>query len=79
MKKEGLYMSRRNGRKSFGGPSFGDWAALGAGAAFTGYQATRIVKKSRMAADRRRSYEEQYNDRDIVDDYDRGYYLRESY
>ena len=72
-------MSRSRRNKDFGGPSFGDWLALGGGAAFTGYQATRIVKKSRMAAQRRRDYEEQYDARDVVTDYDRGYYLRDSY
>lgn len=70
-------MSKRRRNKEFGGPSGWDWAGLGVGAAFTGYQATKIYKKSRMAADRRRSYEEQYDARDVVNDYDRGYYLRD--
>ena len=73
-------MSRHaRSRRSFGGPSGGDWLGLGAGVAATGFFGTRIVRKTRYANERRRQYEEEMNDSDLVEDYDRGYYLRESY
>ena len=72
-------MSRRNSRrenlKRFGGPTFGDWAAFGLSAAGTGYLGTRLVRKTREAAARRRSWEEEYDPSDVVLDYGRGYYL----
>lgn len=64
----------RNNRQ-FGGPSFGDWAFLGASAAMTGYSATRIYRKSRNAKERRRQYEEEYDPNDVVIDYPREFYL----
>ena len=70
--------NRRNNRQ-FGGPTFGDWIGFGASAAVTGYCGTRIVRKVRQANERRRQYEEEYDPRDVVTDYDSGYYLRDSY
>ena len=72
-------MARHRSNRQFGGPNFGDWALLGVSGAMTGYSATRIVKKTRIARERRREYEEEYDPRDVVNDYDRGYYLRDSY
>lgn len=72
-------MSRRNNSrrslKQFGGPTFGDWAAFGLSAAGTGYLGTRLVRKTREASARRRSWEEEYDESDVVYDYGRGYYL----
>ena len=68
---------RRN--QDFGGPTFGDWAFFGTSLAMTGYSGSRLVKKTRTAKERRRQYEEEYDPSDVVDDYDRGYYLRDSY
>lgn len=70
-------MSRHNEeRRDFGGPTFGDWAFLGVSTALTAWSGKRIYSKHKLAKQRRRSWEEQWDADDIVNDYDYGYYLR---
>ena len=74
-------MSRGNRRRNrdFGGATFGDWALLGLSAIGTGYCGSRIIRKNRSASERRRQWEEEYDESDVVIDYGRGYYLRDEY
>lgn len=70
-------MSRRNEYEpDFGGPRFGDWALLGISSAATAWCGNRIYRKHKQAKQRRRSWEEQWDQDDIVNDYEADYYLR---
>lgn len=69
-------MSRRDDRRRFGGPTFGDWALLGLSGAATAWCGNRIYRKHKQAKQRRRSWEEEWDQDDVVNDYDVGYYLR---